>query len=109
MREINNYKKVYKEFWQDIVEKDGELDKDAIMRELSDYHHVLQNVPKVYCAVTGNRMSKTTYYADDVISEFEKLNMDRGMVWDDIQALTNDCTTLEELRSEVIGYFSFKD
>lgn len=67
------------DFWGPIVcPYDGRPDTPArqrawnheqIMRELLDYHRMLDNVPKVYCEVTGGRMSKPHYRAEDVIRE----------------------------------------
>lgn len=68
---MRDYKKDYEEFWKDIVEnKDGSLNKDAVMRELSDYSMLLDFVPKVYMEVTGGRVSKTNTTPDAVIGAF---------------------------------------
>ena len=63
-----DYKKTYREFWKPLVEKDGELDKDRVMRELHDFHFVIENVSKVYCELTGGRISKPNTSAEDVIA-----------------------------------------
>ena len=70
MRTERDYKKDYKEFWKNIVEKKGKLSKDAIMRELSDYSFMMEEVPKVYDHVSGGRISYPNTYAFEVISEF---------------------------------------
>jgi hypothetical protein len=54
-----DYKAIYKEFWKELVEKNGKLNKDAIMRELADYEALINNVTEVYCYVTDGRLSKT--------------------------------------------------
>jgi hypothetical protein len=59
------------EFWQDIIYKDGKLDEEAVLKELYDYMIALQEVPKVYCAITGGKLSKVNYFADVVIGEYE--------------------------------------
>lgn len=60
--------KTFDEFWRGIVMKpDGTWDIDQIKRELHDYHVALSEVPKVYCEITGNAMSKVNYLADEVI------------------------------------------
>lgn len=68
---IPDYVDVWNNFWKDICEKNGELDLDAIQRELSDYHFLLDNVPKVYERITGGKLSKPNYYAGTVLAEYE--------------------------------------
>lgn len=64
-----DYEQVYEDFWRDIVENvDGTLNKDAVMRELSDFYNMLEEVPQVYLHVTGWQLSKPNYLASSVIS-----------------------------------------
>ena len=65
----DNMKESY-EFWKDIVYKDGKLNEEQVLKELSDYYFVLQEVPKVYCEITDGRLGKLNYFADGVIAEF---------------------------------------
>ena len=68
-----DYKEIYDRHWKEAVEDEsGNLDKDKVMRELSDYWFVLGEVPKVYCHVSGNRISKPNTYASEVISEADE-------------------------------------
>ena len=60
----------YNIFWKEIVEKDGVLDVEQVKKELYDFSRLLRNVSIVYCEITGGRMSKTSYDAIDVISEY---------------------------------------
>ena len=79
-----------KEFWKDIIYKDGKLDEEAILKELSDYYMVIQEVPKVYCHITGGLMSKIFYEAQVVIDEYERI-LDRDYVYkDDVRDLLGD-------------------
>lgn len=55
--------------WWEGVYDDKPLTKEQIVNELTDYAFVLNQVPVVYKAVTGGKMSKPNYYADDVIRE----------------------------------------
>lgn len=56
-----------KEFWKSIVcNADGTLNADHVWKELWDFYVVLHEVPKVYCHITGNRLSKPLYDADVV-------------------------------------------
>ncbi len=59
----------YDSFWKEIVETDGKLDIEKVKVELYDFSFMMQEVPTVYMHVTGNRLSKTMYYASSVISE----------------------------------------
>ena len=64
--EQKTYQQVYEEYWKDLVETDGQLDKDKVMRELSDYKFMLEQVPLVYMHVSGGRISKPNTYAFEV-------------------------------------------
>jgi len=69
----DDYKSEYKEFWQNIVEnKDGTLNKEQVMKELSDFSFILEQLPRIYMAVTGDKLSKTMYYANTIITCFEE-------------------------------------
>ena len=72
MSEQKDYEKKYDEFWKDIVEVDGVLNLDQIKRELFDFFNVMEEVPKVYMHITGNKLSKPNYDADVVISEADE-------------------------------------
>jgi len=58
--------KVYNDFWKNIIERDGKVDMDAVKCELHDYSILLNNVPSVYCHVTGSRISKPNTFAFEV-------------------------------------------
>ncbi len=58
----------FREYWQEIVMKDGQWDLIQIKRELYDFYHMIDNVPKVYDCVTGGRISKPNTLASVVIS-----------------------------------------
>lgn len=70
--ESPDYEKTYNTFWKGIVETDGVLDKDAVMRELSDFHTLIQNVPLVYDHATRGRITKPNTSADFVIREIDE-------------------------------------
>lgn len=54
-----DYVATYNDFWRGIVERpDGTLNRDQVMRELSDYRILLEEVPLAYDEVTGGRISK---------------------------------------------------
>ncbi len=58
-------------FWEPILIKDGVLDMEQLKKELTDWYYVMGEVPKVYCAVTGDLLSKVMYPAETVIEAFE--------------------------------------
>lgn len=43
---------------------------DELLLEMLDYYFILDQVPLVYCEVTGGLMSKPNYHASSVISEY---------------------------------------
>lgn len=55
-------------FWKDIIYKDGKLDEEQVMKELEDFYFVMHEYPKVVDHITGGKMSKCMYYADDIIA-----------------------------------------
>ena len=62
-----NVEQVYNDFWKPIIEKDGTLDVDQMKKELYDFYVMIGEVPKVYCHITGNKLSKPLYPAETVI------------------------------------------
>ncbi len=93
MHEYNNeekdYNQIYDEFWKEIIEdENGNINFDQIKRELSDFHFIINEVPKVYMEITGGRISKPNTYASEVISEYEnKLSNDfRDYLKDECEA-----------------------
>ena len=64
--------RVWNDFWKPLLTKEGYgVSLDLIKRELFDYYKMLDNVPKVYMAVTGGLLSKPNYDAATVISVYE--------------------------------------
>lgn len=65
--------KNYDEFWKAILEdQDGNINKEQLKRELSDFSFILGELPKVYMAVTGGHVSKPMTYAHAVIQEYQE-------------------------------------
>lgn len=58
-------------FWKEIVVKDNELNVEQIKKELHDFYFIMEQIPRVYMAVTGDKLSKVMYSAETVIAEFE--------------------------------------
>lgn len=74
MEKINNnedHNEIYDKFWKEIVEVGGVIDIEQVKKELADYWFILQQVPKVYGAITKGKLTKPNYYASEVIAEYE--------------------------------------
>ena len=68
-------RRIYQEFWKPLLERpDGSIKMEQLKRELADYYKMLVEVPKVYCEVTGNQLSKPLYDAAVVIRKYEEHN-----------------------------------
>lgn len=68
-----DYNKDWKNFWKEIVTtKKGKINLTQIKKELSDYSTCLEEVPKVYCEITGGGLSKPNTFASYVLSYFEE-------------------------------------
>ena len=71
---MSNYDvdQIYQDFWKEIIcDKYGNIDVEQVKNELCDYYKMLQEVPKVYCEVTGGILSKPLYDAETVLSFLE--------------------------------------
>ena len=67
----NDYVEIYNSLFKDIVENsDGTLNKDQVMRELSDYTTFMDTASKVYMEITNGRISKINTNADAIIGEY---------------------------------------
>lgn len=71
MKDHDDYKRTYQEYWKALVETDGKLNLDKVMRELHDYKFILDQVPKVYGHVSGGMISKPNTYASEVIAQHD--------------------------------------
>lgn len=64
---------VWESFWKRIcANPDGSLNLEAIQKELFDFHTVMEEVSKVYDAVTGGKISKVNTKAEHVITAAEE-------------------------------------
>lgn len=70
MYNTNDPTEIYETFWKDLVENlDGTINKDRLIRELSDYYWLISSVSLVYDHVTGGRISKPNTLPETVIVE----------------------------------------
>lgn len=61
----------YKEIWLPNLLTKGKPDMKKIKNEIMDLTFVLDQVGKVYCEITGNKLSYPNYFADTVISVYQ--------------------------------------
>ncbi len=107
-KERKSYSQDYEDFWKDIVEENGVLNLDQVKRELSDYHFLLEEVPKVYDAVSGGLISKPNTYAYEVLNEFNEKFADKGITSDDVTDMIKDQDNLEDLINDLKAYFDYE-
>lgn len=60
-----------REFWLPIIAPNGVIEEARVLAELSTYSHIMNEVPVVYSAITGNRLSKPDYFAHAVLGVYE--------------------------------------
>jgi len=105
MKEEKDYKKVYADFWKDIVETNGVLNLDKVQRELSDFHFLMEEAPKVYMGVSGGMISKTNTHAFEVLNLFEEKFEDKEITKDDIGSILEEEISAEDKLEEIKNYF----
>jgi len=96
-------KEELKEKW-DWIYKDGKLDEEAVLKEISDYDFILGEVPKVYEEITGGQLSKLNYKAEIILGEFNEKFWDKEIIIEDIKEMIKSAGTLEELKKELEDY-----
>ena len=104
-----DYKQEYEEFWKDIVEnKDGTLNKDQVMRELSDFSMVIDNCTSAYSLMTNQRISKPNTKFFEVEYIFYDLYLDRNAVIDDMIEILKE-NDINELKCQIKNYFGIME
>ena len=99
------YQEEYEEFWKDIVEnEDGTLNKDQVMRELSDYSMVMDNCARAYSTMTKQRISKQNTMFFEVEGIFKELFLDNDIVVDDMIDILKE-EDINELKKQIKDYF----
>lgn len=71
---MSDYMKKYDDFWKELVEKNGEIDRDAVARELFDYSMLIDNTSKVFDDITGGAISKPNTLASEVLIEAQRVS-----------------------------------
>lgn len=94
------------EFWKDIIYKNGKIDEEQVMKELSDFSYVMNEVPKVYEEITGGILSKIMYPAEVVLKEFNEQFWSKDIIKDDVKNIIKEEKTLKGLKEEIRHYFN---
>lgn len=111
LKKEKTYQEEYEDFWKDIVEnEDGTLNKDQIMRELSDYSMVMDNCERAYYEMTNGLISKPNTLFCEVENIFNdkyvcKDVYDAYGCIDDIEQIL-EIDDLDELKKEIRNYFN---
>ncbi|MEQ1676617.1 MAG: hypothetical protein ABL876_07950 [Chitinophagaceae bacterium] len=95
----------FREFWLPIIQERNAtpilgMNLEAIKRELTDWSHCIHEVSKVYCRVTGNRMSKPNYIAEEVIFEYER-ELERAIDEATADAIAPMTDEIQDLKDKV--------
>lgn len=60
-------------FWLDIVQNpDGSLNREQVLKELSDFSMLIEHISKLYDLASGGRISYPTTSPEAVYSEFKR-------------------------------------
>lgn len=102
------------EFWKTIIcDKDGNIDVEQLKKELCDFYFVINEVPKVYCEVTGGTLSKILYDPETVISCFNERYGQKAVavdyLVDDWDLVTAECETNEEYKKAIFEYLEVEE
>lgn len=93
MNNKRDYQKEWEDFWKDICTDDnGNLNLDQVKRELSDYSFILEQLPTIYCHITGDTLSKPFYDAKTIINLADEhyQNHYYEIISDDLLEIIND-------------------
>lgn len=106
--------KVYQEFWKDIIcNEDGSININQLKKELYDCSRMMDNVPTVYCEVTGGLLSYPTYKAETVLNIFREKYSDKAwavdLLADDWDLITADCETNEDYKKAIFDYLNVEE
>ncbi|WP_437132782.1 hypothetical protein [Bacillus atrophaeus] len=84
-----DYKGTYETFWKQIIEDEkGNINKDQLMKELSDYKYLLDSIPSVYEEVTCNSVSKPFTDPQYVIDSHRNSFINKETALDDLRHMS---------------------
>ncbi len=104
---------VYQDFWKEIIcDNNGNIDIEQVKKELCDYYKILQEVPKVYCEITGGLLSKPLYDAETVLQVFRDRYASKAWAVDylleDWNLITAECETNADYKKEIFNYLQIE-
>ncbi len=104
----------YQEFWKDIIcKEDGIIDIEQLKLELHDFYRMIQEVPKVYCEVTGGMLSKPLYEAETVLELFREKYSNKAwavdLLADDWDSITAECETNADYKKAIFDYLGTEE
>lgn len=101
----------YENFWKDIVENsDGTLNKDQVMRELSDYSMVLDNCTRAYSLMSGGIISKPNTHFEHVERIFNDTYSKNSYIADDlINCVIDKTMSYQEIVQAIKEYFNYDE
>ena len=107
MSEEKTYQEEYNDFWRDIVEnEDGTLNKDQVMRELSDYSMVMDNCARAFYTMTNGRISKQNTKFFEVENIFNNLYIDTETYYEDMAEKDKEIERLNNIINELEKYIN---
>lgn len=109
MKNEKTYQEQYNDFWKDIVEnEDGTLNKDQVMRELSDYSMVMDNCARAFALMTNGAISKQNTMFFEVEGIFNSIFIEKELAADDLinTYLTKDMS-YDEIIAAIKDYFDY--
>ncbi|MEC2307627.1 hypothetical protein [Bacillus atrophaeus] len=84
-----DYKRTYESFWKPIIEDEkGNINRDRLMKELSDFKQLLDSIPSVYEEVTCHGVSKPFADPKYVIESHRNAFINRGIALDDLRNMS---------------------
>ena len=108
---MKDYIQKYNEFWKDIVEnEDGTLNKDQVMRELSDYSMIIDNCTKAFSLMSGGIISKPNTHFEHVEKLFNDTYSKNDYIADDIiNCVIDETMSYQEIVEAIKRYFSYEE
>ena len=105
-----DYKKDYNEFWKKIVENpDGTLNKEQVMKELSDYSMVMDHCERAYSLMTNGMISYQNTMFYEVENIFNDIFVPKDLIADDLinTVITEDMSYKEIIKQirDYLGYY----
>lgn len=80
--EYKDEQECWEHFWKDIcVKSNGELDLEQVKKELWDFYRAMHISAKVYCYITGGKISKPLTDADTICNEADEYYKEQEKLW----------------------------